>query len=123
MSTSEPCVKYTRADVKDLAGLRREARGGNWDTAIVEYQAEFLIVANVGSEGLTGHDYDNRWEVEAYRWYHKSRSWLSWPSVISFLEEGRSVHPERLELPVRMAVPRITEPPTTSRKQFCLPST
>ena len=78
--------------MKEPAGLPRDAKGGNWDTGIVEHQAEVLIVANVGSAGRTGHDYDNRWEGEAYRWYHKSRSRLSWPSVIRLLEEGRSVH-------------------------------
>ena len=38
-------------------------------------------------------------------------------------EEIGGAHVERLELPVRTAVPRITAPPTTSRRWFCLPST
>lgn len=47
-------ANYTRADVKEIAGLSRDAKGGNWDTGIVEHQSEFLIFANVGSVGRTG---------------------------------------------------------------------
>ena len=36
---------------------------------------------------------------------------------------SRRAHTKRLELSVRIAVSRITGPPTTSRRQFCLPST
>lgn len=88
----EPGAEYTRADVKEIAGLPRNAKGGNWDTGVVEHESEFLIFANVGSEGRTGHDYDNRWEEDAFRWYHKVGSRLSWPSVVKLLEAGRAIH-------------------------------
>ena len=29
--------KYSRADVKELAGMGRNAKGGPWDTGIVEH--------------------------------------------------------------------------------------
>ena len=62
MMRLDPGAKYSRADVKEISGLSRDAKGGNWDTGIVEHDSEFLIFANVGTEGRTGHDYNNRWE-------------------------------------------------------------
>ena len=85
-------VAYTRADVKELAGLPRSAKGGPWDTGIVEHDGEFLIFANVGTAGRTGHDYDNGWEDGDFRWYHKTGSRLSWPSVEKLLEAESTVH-------------------------------
>ena len=40
--------KYSRPDIKEMAGLSRRAKGGNWDTGIVEHNGEFLIFANGG---------------------------------------------------------------------------
>ncbi|MDI1480388.1 HNH endonuclease [Polyangium sp. y55x31] len=84
--------KYTRPDVKERVGLSRDAKGGNWDTGIVEHANEFLIFANVGTEGRTGHNYGNRWERNCLRWYHKAGSHLAWRSVQKLLESGRRVH-------------------------------
>ena len=92
MLTFEPCRKYTRPDVKELAGLPRNAKGGIWDTGIVEHGGEFLIFANVGVEGRTGHDYGNRWEDKLLRWYHKSSSHIGWESCKRLLEGDRIVH-------------------------------
>ena len=83
---------YLRSDVKELAGLDRDAKGGPWDTGIVEHDGEFLIFANVGTEGRTGHDYGNRWEGEYLRWYHKQRSQIQWPSVQGLLTIGQAIH-------------------------------
>lgn len=88
----EPGRKYSRADVKELAGLSRDAKGGHWDTGIVEHAGEFVIFANVGAEGRTGHDYDNRWEGENFQWFHKSGSHLEWPSVKRLLAGDSVVH-------------------------------
>ncbi|MYD87520.1 MAG: DUF3427 domain-containing protein [Acidobacteria bacterium] len=84
--------EYTRADVKELVGLSRSAKGGPWDTGIVEHDGEFLIFANVGTAGRTGHDYDNRWEGNGFRWSHKASSRLSWPSVERLLRPESTVH-------------------------------
>ncbi len=84
--------EYSRADVRELAGVGRNAKGGPWDTGIVEHNGEFLIFANVGTEGRTGHDYDNRWEGELLRWYHQMRSHTGWPSVKRLLEDSSTVH-------------------------------
>lgn len=84
--------KYSRPDVKEKAGLSRRSKGGLWDTGIVEHEGEFLIFANVGTEGRTGHDYGNRWEGTRLRWYHKGGSQLTWPSVQQLLEPGRTIH-------------------------------
>ena len=88
----EPGKKYSRADLKEMAGLPRTAKGGQWDTGIVEHNGEFLIFANVGTEGRTGHDYDNQWEGGTFRWFHKKRSHLGWPSVKKLLAEGAVIH-------------------------------
>lgn len=85
-------MKYTRPDVKVRAGLAREAKGGNWDTGIVEYQGEFVLFVNVGTEGRTGHNYGNRWEGNCLRWCHKSGSHLGWSSVQRLIEPRRSIH-------------------------------
>lgn len=84
--------KYSRPDVKELAGLRRDAKGGNWDTGIVEHEGQFLIFANVGIPGKTGHDYDNCWEGGLLRWSHKNGSCCEWPSVKRLLEKERIIH-------------------------------
>jgi 5-methylcytosine-specific restriction protein A len=92
MLTLERGRKYSRPDLKALAGLRRDAKGGNWDTGVVEHDGQFIIFANVGTEGRTGHNYGNRWEGTCLRWYHKSGSHLAWDSVQRLLERGRVVH-------------------------------
>lgn len=89
--TFERTSKYSRADVKERAGLSRDAKGGNWDTGIVEHHGDFLIFANVGTEGRTGHNYGNQWEGSCLRWYHKNGSHLAWSSVQKLLE-SRRVH-------------------------------
>ena len=85
-------VKYKRPDVKERAGLPRDAKGGNWDTGVVEHESEFLIFTNVGTQGRTGHDYGNQWEGDCLRWYHKGGSHLGWPSVQKLLEPKSRIH-------------------------------
>jgi len=92
MLTFEPGGKYSRPDVKAQAGLPRDAKGGNWDTGVVEYDRQFLIFTNVGTEGRTGHNYGNRWEGACLRWYHKGGSHLAWESVQRLLERAQVIH-------------------------------
>lgn len=92
MLTFERGTKYRRPDVKERAGLPRKAKGGNWDTGVVEHEKEFIIFTNVGTQGRTGHNYGNRWEGSCLRWYHKGGSHLGWHSVQNLLEPGRGVH-------------------------------
>lgn len=92
MLTFEIGRNYTRPDVKELAGLPRDAKGGNWDTGLVLHDGEFLIFANVGTEGRTGHNYDNCWEDRLLRWCHKNGSHLGWPGLKRLLEEESVVH-------------------------------
>ena len=88
----EPGQKYSRADVRELLGLERDGKGGILDTGIARFQDQFLIFANVGIPGKTGHDYPNRWEGDRFRWYHKNNSQLRWPSVKQLLEKGSVIH-------------------------------
>ena len=85
-------AKYTRSDLKELAGLSRSAKGGPWDTGVVEHNGHFLIFVNIGTGGRTGHNYDNRWDGGLLRWYHKEGSRLHWPSVQRMLNTGSSIH-------------------------------
>ena len=84
--------RYSRPDIKEQAGISRKAKGGNWDTGIVEVAGIFLIFANVGTKGRTGHNYSNRWEGDCLRWYHKNGSHLGWQSVQRLLEARPIVH-------------------------------
>lgn len=92
MLTFERGAKYSRPDVKERAGLSRAAKGGNWDTGVVEHDGEFLIFANVGTGGRTGHNYGNEWHGDRLRWYHKGGSNVRWQSVRSLLQPGRPIH-------------------------------
>ncbi len=84
--------KYSRPDVREVAGLVRTAKGGEWDTGIVKHRGEFVIFANVGTVARTGHDYGNRWEEGRLRWYHKRSSHLGWRSVQQLLAPQTTVH-------------------------------
>jgi 5-methylcytosine-specific restriction protein A len=84
--------KYSRPDIKQMAGLSREAKGGNWDTGVVEHGGEFLIFSNIGTGGRTGHNYGNRWEGSNLRWYHKGGSTLAWKTVQKLLTRSKVVH-------------------------------
>jgi 5-methylcytosine-specific restriction enzyme A len=84
--------RYSRADVKAAAGLARSAKGGDWDTGVVEHDGEFLIFTNVGTKGRTGHAYGNRWEGAELRWFHKRGSHLGWKSVERLLADDAIRH-------------------------------
>lgn len=84
--------KYSRADVREEVGLARNAVGGAWFTGIVEHDSEFFIFANVGTAARTGHDYQNRWDGDFLRWYHKRGSDVRWHSVQRLLRSGTAIH-------------------------------
>ena len=84
--------RYSRGDVKEVAGIPRDSIGGPWHTGVLEHDRQFLIFTNVGTSGRTGHDYGNQWEGSLLRWYHKRDSHLGWSSVRRLLEPDRAVH-------------------------------
>lgn len=84
--------RYSRSDVKQLAGLSRDAKGGDWDTGSVFHDGEYIIFTNVGTAGRTGHDYHNRWEGENLRWYHRKGSHRGWSSVQNMLKQNQMIH-------------------------------
>ena len=84
--------QVSQSRYQGIAGLRRDAKGGPWDTGIVEHDGEFLIFANIGISGRTGDDYDNRLEDGLLHWYHKRRSRITWPSVQRLLEPMKVIH-------------------------------
>lgn len=92
MNSFERGKYYSRPDVKESVGLKRDAKGGNWDTGLVEHDGEFFIFANVGAEGRTGHNYENSWDGKLLRWYCKNKSNLGWDSVQRLLERSKIIH-------------------------------
>ena len=84
--------EYSREDVRGALGLSRKFRGGTWSTGVVSHDGEFFIFAGVGVPGRTGHDYDNGWIGEHFRWYHRTGSRVDWPSVQELLRPGNSIH-------------------------------
>ena len=85
--------QYTRKNVQQAVGSP-DAKGGLWDTGVVtpKVAGDFVIFANVGGEGSTGHDYPNSWEGSRLRWFHKNRSRIHWPSVQGMLDGSVPVH-------------------------------
>ena len=91
-TNSSAVEPHTRAAITDMVVPSPAAKGGKWDTGILEHNREFFIFANIGTPGRTGHDYSNRWEGLRLRWYHKNGSHLGWPSVQRLVQPGRRVH-------------------------------
>jgi 5-methylcytosine-specific restriction protein A len=83
---------YSRANVKEAAGLSPKAKGSNWDTGLVEHNGEFVIFTNIETEGRTGHNYGNKWKNNALIWYHKTKSHLGWASVQRLLMPDQRIH-------------------------------
>ena len=52
---------YTRKSIGEVCfpGIGRPA-GGNWDTGYVSVEDNLIIFMNIGVQGRTGHDFDNR---------------------------------------------------------------
>ena len=49
---------YSRADVKELAGIDRKAKGGNWDTGIVEHDCRSRSVLHKRRRGSCLADFE-----------------------------------------------------------------
>ncbi len=84
---------YTREEVKLAFGLAPRSKGGPWDTGIVEHGGAFIIFANIGEFGRTGHSYPNHWKDSLHlQWSHKNGSRLGWPSVQRLIQPDSQVH-------------------------------
>ena len=92
MARFVPGKKYSRPEIQQMVVRSAAAKGGKWDTGVLEHDGEFFIFATVGVAASTDHDYDNRWEGKHLRWYHQKGSHLGWPSVRKLLEPGRRIH-------------------------------
>ena len=92
MARFVPGKKYSRPQIQQMVVRSAAAKGGKWDTGVLEHDGEFFIFATVGVAASTDHDYDNSWEGQHLRWHHQARSHLGWPSVKALLEPGRRIH-------------------------------
>lgn len=87
-----PRIQVHASRCEGDSGIATRGEGGQLGHGVVEHEDEFVIFANVGTGGRTGHNFGNRWEGSCLRWYHKTHSHLGWQSVQRLLEAGRGVH-------------------------------
>ncbi len=87
-----PGQSYTRRDVFRAIGVPQDTRGGNWFTGYHHHHNEHFIFTNVGAPGRTGHNYHNAWEGDRLRWFGKTDSQLSHPTIRDMLKPGADVH-------------------------------
>ncbi|WP_324697765.1 DUF3427 domain-containing protein [Novosphingobium sp. RL4] len=83
---------YTRPEVAQAINMPEVRRKGNWHTGYDKWEDEFLIFANVGTPGRTGHDYLNRWHGNHLIWYGKGWTTASQPEVQELLSGSLPVH-------------------------------
>jgi len=60
MARFMPGKKYSRPEIQQMVVRSAAAKGGKWDTGVLEHDGEFFIFATIGVAGSTDHDYDNR---------------------------------------------------------------
>src|SRR6266545_3585014 len=87
-----PGQPYTRRDVFREIGIPEGTRGGNWFTGYRKHSGAYFIFTNVGTPGRTGHDYHNAWEGARLRWFGKTSSRLSHPTIQGMLQPRAEVH-------------------------------
>ncbi len=76
---------YTKNDIYELLKVPDERKKGAWDTGYREYEGNIYIFSNVGIPGRTGHDYNNFWDGEIFKWEAKTNSNINQPSIRKML--------------------------------------
>lgn len=73
---------YTRDQIAEIIGYPEEKRGGgDFDTGYTKHDDAFIIFANVGNAGRTGHNYANRWDGRNLIWFGKSSTRIDQPRI------------------------------------------
>ena len=85
-------AKYSRKDIFKILGIPEDTWGGVWFTGYTAYKGAFYIFTNIDSPGRTGHDYHNHWEGADLRWFAKTGTSLSQPTIKKLLTAGTPVH-------------------------------
>lgn len=85
--------QYTRIEVQALLGLPEPANTGRWSTGYTRQAGVFIVFANVGVAGRTGHDYPNRWLPDGrMAWEAKRPSRRGQPEIEALLAPETPVH-------------------------------
>ena len=88
--------KYTRKDIVEI--LHPDLKGkpvfGQWITGYLfdKRAGAFLIFANVGVPGKTGHDYGDKWIKEGFEWYGRTGTKLQQPEIQKLISGDYPVH-------------------------------
>ncbi|WFF39025.1 DUF3427 domain-containing protein [Moraxella nasibovis] len=91
-----PKNKYKRNDVLDLLGIEKDSngkRGGVYATGYFKFENAYYVFVNIGIEGRTGHDYDNKFlsETELY-WFAKSNAKINQAQIQELLNHKTQIH-------------------------------
>lgn len=88
--------KYKRADVLDLIEVAKDSngnRGGVYSNGYFKFNNNYYIFTNIGVEGRTGHDYDNKFlENGDLFWYAKTNTKIHQNQMQELINSQYQVH-------------------------------
>lgn len=88
--------KYKRNDVLDLLGVEKDSngkRGGVYSTGYFKFDNAYYIFVNIGTEGRTGHNYDNQFLSEnELRWFAKNNAKINQTQIQELLNHKTQIH-------------------------------
>jgi 5-methylcytosine-specific restriction protein A len=84
--------EYRKKDIYEIIRVPTDTHGGNWDTGYNFFNNDFFIFANINIPGRTGHNYENRFEGDLFRWYAKSYTKLNNPQIQLLLNPPEYVY-------------------------------
>ena len=81
-----PNSQYSKWDIYDVLNVPKNQQRGAWDTGYREYEGNIYIFSNIGIPGRTGHDYNNYWDGDLFKWEAKTKSNINQPLIRKMLE-------------------------------------
>lgn len=88
--------KYKRNNVLDCIGVQKDSngkRGGIYSTGYFKFENVYYLFVNIGTEGRTGHDYDNKFitDNELY-WFAKNNAKIHQTQIQELLNTKTEIH-------------------------------
>jgi 5-methylcytosine-specific restriction enzyme A len=89
-----PEGKYSKNDIYEILNVPLTRRKGAWDTGYREFDGNIYIFSNVGIPGRTGHDYNNYWDGDLFKWESKTNSNIKQPLIKRMLDplKGQKIY-------------------------------